>query len=326
MTNNKIVKMNELIKEQYDNIAGIQVMVNGRNVYENYFNGYGESHTIHIASVTKSILSALIGIALDNGAISSIEQNILDFFPGYKIKRGEKTIQKITIKNLLTMTAPYKFKSEPYTKVYSSEDWTKAVLDLLGGRAPLGEFKYTTIGIQVLSGILQNATGRSVSDFAMENLFEPLGIEGPPDKRIETKEEHFAFLTDRNVHGWVIDPGGVNTAGWGLALGTGSLAKIGQLYLNRGIWKGRRIVSSEWIEDSSREHSRWGDKSYGYLWWILDGEDINSYAALGDGGNVIYVSPEKKMVVAITSRFKPRARDRIELIREHIMPLFDKYY
>ncbi|MFD1904073.1 hypothetical protein ACFTAO_40225 [Paenibacillus rhizoplanae] len=92
------------------------------------------------------------------------------------------------------MTAPYKYKSEPYTKVYTSEDWTKAALDLLGGKDAPGEFRYSTIGIQVLSGILTYATGQSVLHFATDNLFEPLGIEAPPNAMIHCKEDYLAFL------------------------------------------------------------------------------------------------------------------------------------
>lgn len=320
MDKGKRIELRELIQEQYDNIAGIVVIKDDRIVHENYFDGYSQNNTIHVASVTKSILSALLGIAVDKGVINSIEQKVLDYFPDYKIKRGEKTIQEVTIENLLTMTAPYKYKYEPYTKVYSSDDWTKAVLDLLGGKGKIGEFKYSTVGIQVLSGILTNATGLSVFDFAKENLFNPLGIKVSHNRKIHDKAEHLAFLKDKHVSGWVVDPKGVNTAGWGLALNTRDLAKVGQLYLNKGIWEGRQIISSQWIEQSTGEHSRWGELSYGYLWWIIDGKDTGSYAALGNGGNVIYVSTEKKLVVAITSRFMPRAKDRIELIKKYIEP------
>ena len=153
MNNEKTIELNTLIGEEYSNIAGVVVKRNNEIVFENYYDGYNQNDTIHVASITKSIISALIGIAIDKGFIKSIEQNILDFFQGYEIRRGEKTIQKITIKDLLTMTAPYKFKYEPYTKVYSSNDWTKAALYLLGGKGKIGEFKYTTVGLQILSGI-----------------------------------------------------------------------------------------------------------------------------------------------------------------------------
>ncbi|MCS7463316.1 beta-lactamase family protein [Paenibacillus doosanensis] len=320
--NRRIADFESLITTDYGNIAGIVVLHGGEKVYEGYFDGYTADDTVHIASVTKSVVSALIGIAIDKGYIKSIDQKVLDFFPDYKVKRGEKTIQNVTIKNMLTMTAPYKYKSEPYTKVYTSDDWTKAALDLLGGKGGLGGFKYSTIGIQVMSGILANATGQPVRDFATENLFEPLGIKTPHNTIIHCKEEYFAFIKDKYARGWVIDPKGTNTAGWGLTLTPRDMTKIGQLYLNGGLWNGKQILSSKWIEDSTKENSRRGELPYGYLWWIMDNKGHRCYAALGDGGNTIFVNLDKKIVVAIASRFMRRAKNRIELIEKHIIPLF----
>ena len=319
MNNNPISNFEDLIKKEYSNIAGVAIVKDESLIYEKYFDGYTKDDVLHIASVTKSIISILIGIALDKGYVENIEQKVLEFFPDYTIKRGEKTIQNVTIKNLLTMTAPFKYKSEPYTKVYSSDDWVKAALDLLGGKSEIGEFKYSTVGINILSGILTNATGQSVIGFAKENLFNPLGIKVPKNAFIQNKEDYLTFLKDKYVTGWIADPKGVNTAGWGLTLTPRDMIKIGQLYLNGGEWNGEQILSSQWVEDSTKEKSQWGELSYGYLWWIVD----DCYAALGDGGNVIFINPKKEMVVTIASRFMPRAKDRIELIRNHIMPLFE---
>ena len=321
MNNCQFNNLEKVIKEEYRNIAGIVVMNSGNLIYENYFNGYRKDDTIHVASVTKSIISGLIGIAIDKGYIKNVNQKVLDFFSDYDIKRGEKTIQRITIKHLLTMTAPYKYKSEPYTKVYSSEDWTKAALDLLGGKGIIGEFKYSTVGTHILSGVLARATGDTVRDFAIKNLFNPLEIQMPPNKMIKNKEEYLSFLKDKYVRGWVVDFKGVNTAGWGLTLKPRDMAKFGQLYLNKGKWNGTQIISTKWIEDSTNESSRFGELSYGYLWWIIRDNLCSGYAALGDGGNVIYVCPEKELVVAIASSFKTRTKDRIELIKKYILPL-----
>ncbi|PAD67490.1 serine hydrolase [Bacillus sp. 7586-K] len=318
MNNNPISNFEDLIKNEYSNIAGIAIIKDEHLIYEKYFDGYTKEDGLHIASVTKSITSALIGIAIDKGYIKNIEQKVIEFFPDYTVKRGEKTIQNITIRNLMTMTAPYKYKSEPYTKIYTSDDWVKATLDLLEGKGGIGVFKYTTVGTHILSGVLANATSQSVIDFATENLFKPLGINAPNHVFIQNKEDYLAFLKDKYVTGWIVDPKGINTAGWGLTLTPRDMAKIGQLYLSGGVWNGNQILSSKWIEESTKEKSRWGELSYGYLWWIVD----DCYAALGDGGNVIFINPKKEMVVAIASRFMPRAKDRIELIRKHIIPLF----
>ena len=111
-------KLDEIIKNEYSNMTGIVIRKDNELIFESYFNGHKDSDAVHLTSVTKSITSLLIGIAIDKGYIDSVNQKVLDFFPDYTLKRGEKTIKDIEIKHLLTMTAPYKFKSEPYTKVY----------------------------------------------------------------------------------------------------------------------------------------------------------------------------------------------------------------
>lgn len=320
MNNEKTLELEKIIHEDYSNIAGIIIMKNNDTLFEKYFNDYKENDTIHIASVTKSILSILVGVAIDKGFIKNTEQNVLEFFPKYVLKKREKTIQRVTIRHLLTMTAPFKFKSEPYTKVYSSEDWTKSVLDLLGGKNLSEDFKYTTIGLQVLSGILTNATGKSILDFASENLFSPLDIKTPDNLRIHNKEEHFSFLKDKYVNGWVIDPKGANTAGWELTLTTKDMVKIGQLFLNKGKWNNIQVISSKWLNESTKKHSQFNDLAYGYLWWIIDDQEKKCFSAIGDGGNIIYVDQLKNITIAITSQFMPRAKDRIELIKKYIIP------
>jgi len=319
----KKILLEKIINSSYNNTAGIIVLKNGKTLYENYFNKYTAANSVHVASVTKSILSALIGIAIENGFIKSIDQKVLDFFPDYIIDSGEKTIQNITIKHMLTMTAPYKYKLEPYKKFFASDNWIKAALDLLGGKGQAGQFIYSAIvGTHILSGILVKATGQSVFDFATENLFSLLEIHVRHNVVLHNKEEHIAFSKDKNISGWVADPQGVNTAGFGLTLTPMDMAKIGQLYLDGGRWKDKQIIPRWWIDESTKEHSRWGGLSYGYLWWIIDDKE-HIYAALGDGGNVIYVNTKKKMVVAIASIFMPRAKDRIKLITEYIEPMFE---
>ncbi len=323
MNHEKIKELEKTINSDYSNITGIVVQKNGIKLYEKYFNGYTPDNSIHVYSVTKSIFSALIGIAIDKGHIKSVDQKVLDFFPNYTVKTGEKTIQGVTIKNLLTMTAPYKYKTEPYEKFFASLNPIQDALDLLGGEESIGEFNYSAIGgTHILSGILVRATGQSILDFAAENLFSPLGINVTHNVVLHNKEEHIAVMNDKNTSGWVVDPQGINTAGWGLFLTPVDMAKIGQLYLGGGMWNGEQIVPAGWIDESTKEHSRWGELSYGYLWWIIDDKE-HIYAALGDGGNVIYVNTNKKMVISIASLFIPDAKDRIGLIIERIEPTFE---
>lgn len=129
----------------------------------------------------------------------------------------------------------------------------KSYIGFARGKGDIGEFKYSTVGTHILSGILVSATGQSVIDFATESLFNPLKIRAPKNVIIQNKEEYLAFLKDKYVTGWIVDPKGINTAGWGLTLTARDMAKIGQLYLSGGVWNGNQILSSKWIKDSTNE-------------------------------------------------------------------------
>ena len=324
MKQEQITSLENKIKKEYGNITGIIVLKDNNAAYESYFNQCSEYDPIHIFSVTKSIISMLFGIALDKGCIKNLDEKVIDFFPNYQTRKREKTIQHVTIRNLLTMTAPYKYRFNPYPKYFSSDDWVISSLDLLGGNGKIGNFKYApVIGIDILSGILVNATGKSVLEFAQDNLFSPLGISVDKNIYFQSKEEQLDFYQSKGANGWVADPKGTNTAGWGLSLTTMDMAKLGQLYLNEGHWNGRQVISDQWIFESTQVQSVWKARhlKYGYLWWVID-ETEHSYAALGDGGNAIYVNVKDKIVVAISSLFVPRVKDRIDFIKREIEPLF----
>lgn len=135
-------ELHKLIEKQQPNICQIVAIRENEIVYSDNWNGYKNDDCTHIMSATKSIISLLIGIAIDKGQISSVDDKVLEYFPEYKVKRGEKTIYEVTIKHLLTMRAPYKCKGDPWSKVCSSNNWTYASLDFLGGRKGLtDEFK-----------------------------------------------------------------------------------------------------------------------------------------------------------------------------------------
>ncbi|URN84347.1 serine hydrolase domain-containing protein [Acetobacterium wieringae] len=320
------IRINEIetaINRDYGNIAGMIVQKNGTKVYEKYFNGYTADNAVHVYSVTKSVLSALIGIAIDQGYIGSLDQKVLAFFPDYQVKDGEKTIQKITLKHLMTMTAPYKYETEPYELFFTSQNPIQDALDLLGGNGIIGEFNYSAIGgTHILAGILARATGQSILDFAEKYLFAPMGITVPHNLLLRSEEEHMRVMNDKTTRGWVVDPQGINTGSWGLFLTPEDMAKIGQLHLDGGRWLGKQLVSAAWIAESTKEHSRWDKLLYGYLWWIID-DQAHSFAALGDGGNVIYVNNKNNMVIAIASLLVPDVRDCIELIKTTIEPAFE---
>ncbi|GIN85189.1 penicillin-binding protein [Heyndrickxia sporothermodurans] len=314
----KLSKIDPIIKSEYSNINGIVVVRNGYIAYEKYYNGYGLDDTHHVASVTKSIISALIGIAIDAGYIQNIDQKVLDFFPDYVPDANDSQKREITLRHLLTMTAPYPFEDwhEPLDKLCMQPDWVKYTLDILGKKGSIGTFKYSTAGAHLLSSIITRTTGKSAREFANERLFKPIGIKEIPD--YEMKSFGFEDLFGKNVKGWVKDPNSNSTGGWGLTLSPRDMARFGLLYVNRGIWNKQRIISESWINKSTAMNPN----KYGYLWWLYEEEEVLVYSALGDGGNIICCIPEKELVVAIASEFIMNPRDRWTLIKEYIIPAF----
>lgn len=227
------------------------------------------------------------------------------------------------------MTVPYKFKSEPWTRICGSDDWAKTTLDLTGGRSGItGEFHYSTLGIQVISEIIARTCRVSMLDFANKYLLSPLDIEKCECYIADNRENHISFITSRESQGrrWLCDAKENAAAGFGLCLSAMDMAKIGQLCVNNGKYKGKNIVSESWIIQMLMSHSSTEINSqkmkYGYLWWIIDA-DNKIYAAIGDSGNVIYIDAKDEIVVAIASSFKPSVHDRITFIQHNILPYID---
>lgn len=319
-------EMYNLIEKEQPNICQMCINKEGVEVYSDEWNNYKKSDCTHIMSATKSIVALLIGIAIDQGLIHSVDDKVLDYFPNYTVKRGEKTIHDVTVKQLLTMKAPYKCKGDPWTKVCSSNDWTSASLDFLGGRKGISdEFNYQTVCLHILTGILARVTKMTTVDYANKYLFERIGVHKHKNYFAESAEEHKEFTVNKkpkdNV--WFCDPQDVGTAGYGLCFSAVDMAKIGQLCLMKGYYKDKQIVSSQWIDEMSKPQIATGVKFknmlYGYLWWIIN-DKSNIYAAIGNSGNVIYIDPENSLVISVTSYFKPTVFDRIEFIEKTVKP------
>lgn len=309
------------------NICQIYAIKDGKVAYEDNWRGFKTEDAMNVNSVTKGIMALLAGIALDKGCIEDVDQKVMDFFPDYKVKRGEKTIYDVTIRHLLTMTAPYKGKSEPWKKVCTSQDFTLAILDNLGGRKGItGEFRYATLGIQILAGIIERASGEKCIDLANRELFGPLGVPARIPHGASSKEDQFDFFMNKNPrkYEWYTDPQGSVTAGWGLCMSAKDMAVTGELVLNGGTYGGKRIISGEYLKDMLTPHIKLGERfgymSYGYLWY-KPFDDREVYAAIGDSGNIIYISKEENVSVGITGTFKPRIFDRVEFIERSVLPL-----
>ncbi len=311
------------------NICQIYAIKDGEIAYDDCWKGFKTEDAMNVNSVTKGVMGLLAGIALDKGYIRSLDQKVMDYFPDYSVKRGEKTIYDVTIRHLLTMTAPYKGKSEPWKKVCTSQSFTYAILDYLGGRNGItGEFRYATLGIQILAGIIEKATGEKCIDFANKNLFEPLGLPKRIPHGDSSKEDQFDFFMNKNPrkYEWYCDPQGSVTAGWGLCMSAKDMARIGELVLNGGLYDGKRIISEEYLQDMLAPHIKLGERfgfmNYGYLWY-KPYDDKEGNAAIGDSGNIIYINKEKNVSVGMTGTFKPRIFDRVEFIEHKVLPAID---
>ena len=159
-------KIRQVVYEEYGNTLGIVVYKDDKKVYEDYFNNATKDESVHTFSIAKSVIAILVGIAIDKGYIKSVHQTILDFFPEYKLKRNQEQLKDVTIEDFLTMRVPYKYKYEPYTKVFTSQNWGEKILELIGGKEQIGEhFHYSTVGIQILSNILTKAANMSLKEF-----------------------------------------------------------------------------------------------------------------------------------------------------------------
>ena len=308
MDTDKLSELDRQIKSNYKNISGIVIVKNGSIVYETYYNGYKDSDVHHVASVTKSVVSALVGIAIDEGHIKSVDQRVLEYFPEYQVADEDFLKKAVTIKHLLTMTAPFPFSwkegdsrsHEPLDRLRRQKDWITYSLNLLGQKGQLGQFQYYTAGTHLLSAIITKATGKSMREYANQVLFRPLGMREIPD--YDMKSFSLEAVFGKDIKGWTKDPQGITAGGFGLTLIPRDMARFGLLYLNHGKWDQKQVISKAWIMASLGMNTN----NYGYLWWLKDENNLVSFSALGAGGNVICCIPERDIVIAIASEIIDR--------------------
>lgn len=316
----KLALMDSAIQSQYTNMNGIIIVRNGYVVHEKYFRRKNPVSVFNVASVTKSVISALIGIAIEQGYIKSVDERVLDFFPEYTFDFTEKRKYDVTLRHLLTMTVPYPFKNwhEPLDKIRRQSNWAGYAISIMGQGGRLGTFKYSTAGTHLLSAVITRATGKCAREYANDNLFRPVGMAVIPDNEQQTNEMEDVF--GRRVKGWVHDPKGNSAGGWGLTLTLRDMARFGYLYLNKGIWDGEQVLPETWIADTTAMNKN----GYGYMWWLRSVGGYFAYAAMGSGGNMICCIPEKDLVVTIASQIIRRPRDRWTLIEKQILPAIVK--
>jgi len=311
---------------EYGNIDALLVVRNNYLVLEKYFSTeyHGREYMRPILSVTKTMTSALIGIAIEQGKIEGVKATLLDYFAEYgDIKNLDTRKQKITLENVLTMTGGFQWNelaisyADPqndFNRMVHSQDWVKYVLDAPMSHAPGDYLNYSSGSSLLLSSILQKSTGQTAEAFAIEHLFRPLGIE---------------------KYTWTIARGGITNTYSGLAMRRLDLAKIGILYLNNGRWLDQQVIPQEWVEQStSKQVNADPDKAgssydYGYQWWRFQDHDptvanlaVNDvYFAWGYGGQFIFVIPHLNLVVVSTADIYGADYRRVfDVLRDYIFP------
>jgi CubicO group peptidase (beta-lactamase class C family) len=299
MNSHSLEQMLDAVKQQKLNLYSLLVIRHGYIVSETYFTSYKQDTKHEVYSCTKSIIATLIGIALDQQRIDSLDHPVVSYFPERTFENLDAAKKAMTLENLLTMTSGLDWQEgDPeYIGMYRSRDWVNYVMDKPMKAEPGSQFNYCSGCSHVLSAIVQKATGTKTSDFAARYLFEPLGIS--------------------NVS-WETDSSGIDLGGWGVQITPRDMAKLGYLYLRHGIWDGKQLVRAQWVETATRSHTATDSNlDYGYQWWIVP--SLEGYAALGRFGQTILVIPKLDLIVVTTAQVENH--DAIfELIGQYVVP------
>lgn len=304
MDSNKLAQMLEQIAANQINFHSILVIRNGYLVSETYFQPYTAQTREHVQSVTKSITGALVGIAVMEKQIKSVDETLLSYFPDHRIANPSREKESIQIKDLLSMSSGLdcqEFSEGPTME--QAPNWVQYVLDLPAYAPPGETFRYCNGNAHLLSAIIEKSTGLNTREYANRKLFNRLGIQP-----VEATN-------------WGSDPQGITTGGYGLYLTPEELAKFAFLYLHNGKWDGQQILPSDWVTTSFSQAVQKEDGSgYGYLWTVYP--SAGHSAALGLGGQQIHIYPAKNLIVVTTAGLEAYAEaPEIEtLLTDSILP------
>ena len=321
-----ILAMLQEIQQKALHVHSFMVIRHGYLVTEVYFPPYSQEIKHPLYSITKSVTSAMTGVAIQEGHIESGQQHVLDFFPEIAQKTKDEHLKELTIEHLLTMSTGFNTNTLPdlsrpdancdaiqYILTHSTIlcepdanfDAAEYILTHSNIQHKPGETFFYDSGMpHVLSAILQETSGLTLEDFTKKKLFDPLGIK---DFR------------------WQSDPQGITMGHSGLSLRPRDMAKLGYLYLHNGQWNGKQIVPAEWIQESTTEHMETKglmnaaeDDGYGYYWWV---DSFGGYSAHGLGGQYVFVLPRLDMIVIFTGSFSdPDFPTPHRLLKTYLLP------
>lgn len=293
--------------EPFDQVRAVVVLRDGERVLESYYDT-DDSAWWDVESITKSVISMLVGIAIEEGAISGVEQTLGELLPALADQMTPRAAS-ITLHELLTMTAGLE-EVESAMKPSAFERSKDPVRHVLRHPGPhRGSFAYSNAGTHLLSEVLRVATGEPVLDYARSRLFDPLGIPSRPALQPEARPREVAAYLAADF-AWPVDPQGRHLGYRLLKLRPTDLARLGQLYLDGGRWEGEQVVPEAWVRDSTSAQvslpiARDGFDSYGYLWWLGTVGGHAAFASFGFGGQLILVLPDLETVVAVAVEIDP---------------------
>jgi CubicO group peptidase (beta-lactamase class C family) len=285
---------------RFDSVRAVVVTVNGKKVFERYRDTTPDVHR-NIYSMTKSVMAALVGVAIGDHKISGTSATLAELLPRYA-RSMPTAVAHTTLAQVLTMRAGFPGEEDPDAFAFlAAKDPTQAILDSTAGHR-LGTYAYSPSGAHLLSAIISATTGRSVLDYARAKLFRPLGIVTTPAAEPVAVQGYNPL--GPKTFTWLVDRAGHNT-GWSeLALTAEDLSKLGNLYLNGGRWNGKQIVPAAYVRESTTGRVPFPDQipidsSYGYMWWTGQLRGHPGFGAVGFGGQRIMVIPDRRVVVVV---------------------------
>lgn len=297
------------IKANYPNVYSLLVVRHGYLIYEKYYRGMNKNSANPVYSVTKSVMSALTGIALRENLIQNVDQTVSGFLPEYFTDIDDAHKKDITIKNVLTMSGGLESIDSDYGAYFSSGDWLGYAIKKPLTDQPGVKFVYNTGLTHFLSGIITKASNMSTRDFAEKYLFTRIGM---------------------TIKQWDADGKGYNGGGSGLYITPEDMARFGYLYLHDGLWDGNQVIPAEWITESTEKQiSVSPGLDYGYLFWLQTIKDkahdkeYFTYRADGAGGQKIMVVPDLDIVAVVTADYQSSSVDKADtqdIITDYVIP------
>jgi CubicO group peptidase (beta-lactamase class C family) len=281
-----------------DTVRAVIVTVGDRTMVEEYVDSEAADYR-NVFSVTKGILSTLVGIAVDDGLLD-LDGTLAELLPAYAGSMSAQ-VGGTTLEQLLTMTGGFPDTWFADSDAFEQPDWVAACLRSAIS-PPGGGFAYSDPGVHLVGAVLAQATGRPVLEYAREVLFEPLGIDTEPAAEPLAVPASLPAY-DAAGFAWPVDPQGIHTGFSFLKIRPRDMAVFGSLYLHDGRWDGKQVVSEGWLHEATAAQvpAHGAANDYGYLWWAGEADDSPAYMAWGYGGQLIEVVPDRDLVVVIAT-------------------------